>query len=130
MPAAPAQVVPDLLLGDVAQRVVQRFAAHLAELAVPVEPHLEPDPVPQRAEPGIVDLHLEPGRGDRLVLDLHRLGDRVDVLLVGLVELVRAAGFDAERRRRGQERVGRGPVAEGGLQHRDLALERLRGRER
>ena len=39
-----------------------------------------------------------------------------------------AAGLDAERRRRGQERIGRRPVAERVLQHRDLALEQRAGR--
>ena len=105
MPAAPTEVVPDLFLGDVAQGVVQRLTAHLAELAVAVDPHRDADPIPQRAHPGVVDLHLEPGVGDRLVLLAHRLGDGVDVLLVGRVDALLATGLDAERRRRGEERV-------------------------
>jgi hypothetical protein len=102
------KVVSDLLLGDVAQRVVQRLAPHLAVLAIPVQPHRDADAIPQRAEPGVVDLHLEAGCGDRFVLHAHRLGDGVDVLLVGRVDAFHAARFDAERRRRREERIEAG----------------------
>ncbi len=71
----------------------------------------------------VVDLHLEPGGGNRFVLHLHRLGDGVDVLLVGLVDALVAARLHAERRGRRQEDVGRWCVTERGLHHVDLTRE-------
>ncbi len=105
------------------QRVVQRLAAHLAVLAVAVHPHRDSDPVPQRAQPRVVDLDLEARGGDRLVLHPHRLGDRVDVLLVGRVDPLHPPGLHTERCRRGEEGVGHRRPTQGILHHGDLALE-------
>ena len=67
---------------------------------------------------------MQAGLRDRLVLDLQRVGERVDEFLVALVVLVLAADLDARRRRRRQERVGDGVRAERRFQQLDLALQR------
>jgi hypothetical protein len=89
VPAAPADVVADPLLGQAAQRVVERVDAELGPAAVvvvglPARQHR----VPLVHEDGVVDLEQEPGVDDRLVLLVQRVGEAVDERLLGLVVLV------------------------------------------
>ena len=106
MPAAPTQVIADLAFWNVAQRVIQRLDAQHAVLLVGRETHLDADPVPQCGHPGVIDLHLQTRRGYALVLDAQGLGECMDVLFLGRVELVRATDFNTHRRRGRDECIG------------------------
>ena len=105
VPAAPAEVIADLLLGHVLQRVIQRLDALHAVLLVRGEAHLHADAVPERREPRVVDLHEQAGLRDRLVFHAQRVGERVEELFLARIVLVRAADLDARGRGRRDERV-------------------------
>src|SRR5579875_1330252 len=79
MPASPAEVVANPLLRDVPQRMVECVDPQFAVLSVAVEPHRDPDPVPEGGEPCVV----------------------------ALVVFVAAVHFETRRGRRGQERIAR-----------------------
>ena len=128
VPAAPAQVIANLLLGNVRQRVIQRLDAHHAVARVGLEAHLNADAIPQRREPRIVDLDLESRRGNRLVLDLQRVRERDDEVFLRLVVLVPAPDLDAGRRGRGEKGVCWRVPVERVTQGIDLALQRRHAR--
>ena len=98
MPAAPAQVIADLILRNIAERVIERFDPQCAIFAKGFEPHLDPDTVPQCGEPSIVHLHREAGRRNHLVLDAHGVCEREQEFLGGLVKAVGVIRLEACRR--------------------------------
>jgi hypothetical protein len=115
-------VVADAILGDLAQGVVERLHPDAAPVPEGLEAHLDPDPVPQRRQPRVVDLEHQARFGDQLVLLAQRLGERVEVLLVlGVVEVV-AVDLEAGRRGGGEEGVRAGI---GGPQELDLLAQRV-----
>ena len=83
-------------------------------------PNADADAVPQRRQPSIVDLQDEARRNDRLVFGAHRLGERVHVLLVALVEAIVPVDFEACRRRRGEKNIVRAGGRDGDI---DLLLQ-------
>ena len=85
---APAQVHPQLLGRDVAQRVVERGDVHADALAELLERKVGELHVAAHREVGAIDLQRDPGRGDRLVFVAQALGEREDVFLVAGVVLV------------------------------------------
>ena len=85
--------------------MIERLDPHLAAGAEGGEPHVDADTVPQRRQPGVVDLQDQPRGDDRLVFDAHRLGKRIDIVLVGLVVAIGPIDFKAGRRRRCQKDV-------------------------
>src|SRR5271169_487157 len=105
VPAAPAQMIAHAIFRDVAQRMIERLDPHLAPPAERIEPHGHADAIPQRRQPGIVDLQDKAGTGDRLVFDPHRLGDGEDILFVILVVAIAAVDFEARRRGRCQKDI-------------------------
>src|ERR1700676_978047 len=105
MPAAPAQVIAHAFLRNVPQRVIERRDPHRAAGAKGIKPHADADAIPQRRQPGVVDLQDQAGRDNRLVFDAHRLGDGEHILLVIFVVAIAAIDFEAGRGGRGQEYV-------------------------
>ena len=73
-------MVAHLLFGDPAQRVVDDLHLLLDPLAVVAA--LVGDAVPPVRQDGVVQLHDEPGIGDRPVLLVQRIGHRRQVLVV------------------------------------------------
>ena len=71
-------------LGDVAQCVVKRFDAELGERAVLGDTQVRVD-LPGVGQVRVVDLEQETSVGDRLVLFVHGVGDRVQEVLVSVV---------------------------------------------
>ena len=101
----PAHVQPRSLRRHVRQRVIERLdvqARHLAEL---VEAQVGELDVPAHPEVGTVDLQVDAGAGDRLVLPLHGVGDGEQVLLVARVVVVAEEERDDARRGGRHERV-------------------------
>ena len=101
---APAEVHPHLLGRDVAGRVVDRLdvqlraAAELREGLVGVH-------VPRHREVGAIELEHDPGRVDLVVLGLHHVRQRGDVLLVAGVVLIGEEDRDHARRGGGHEHI-------------------------
>ena len=103
VPAAVAQVVADTVLGNAAKGVIQGFDPQLRPPAVGLRA-LGHEVVVSVGEHRVVDLHKQAGFVDCQVFVAKRLGQRVDVLLVTLVEVVysieRGAGRGYDRKER------------------------------
>ena len=102
--APPAHVQSDLLLGHVTQRMVDRLHAQLRVTAVVSDAHLG-EHLPAVRQVRIVDLQVQTGPGDRLILLVQGIGEREDVLLIGLVVLVVEPVLDRAGRDSRQECV-------------------------
>jgi hypothetical protein len=102
-PASPADVIAHPLLGDAGERVVDRLDVHRHPVAVVGEARRRHHPVVGDRETRVVELHIEAGVDDRAVFRAHRIGDRVEQLLVGLVVFVPAVGDHARGRGDRQE---------------------------
>ena len=116
----PAHLVP----GQPPQGVVERLHAHLRPPAHLIDAQLRMRHVVGR-QVGIVDLHEESGVDDRPVLLVHGIGDREQVLLVGLVVRVLLPVLDARRGDRGNEGLVGVRVGERGLEVLDVRLHVL-----
>src|SRR5881397_1336106 len=81
---APADVKADALGRNVAQRVVERLDAQRRELPVLRDGHRRVD-LPGVGKVGVVYLEDEARADDRVVLDLHRLGDGGQIRFVARV---------------------------------------------
>ena len=104
VPASPADVIARALLGNAAQRMVERVDAKLRPVAVLRLAHRRHHPLVHVGQEGVVDLHIEAGIDDRLVFLVQAVGEREQQrLLVGVV-LVLGAGQRARRRHHRQER--------------------------
>ena len=115
-------MITNAVLRQAAQGMIERLDPHLAVFAKRGQAHAHADAVPQRRQPGVVDLQDEPGRDDRLIFAAHRLGEGEDEVVLAPVIFVAAVGLQACRRRGGDEgfRVGSDDAPE----NVDLALER------
>ena len=98
VPAPPAHVIADAILGDAVQRVVERLDAQTRVGAIFLERHRRVHRVPVLGHARIVDLQDEAGVGDRAVLDAQRVGDGEQELFLRPVVAVLIA---AEGSRRG-----------------------------
>jgi hypothetical protein len=94
---APAHVQADLLLGDAVERRVQRVDRHRQVRVPALDRRADGPAVRGHREVGRVDLQVEPGVGDRLVLVAQRLAERLEVLLVRAVVLVGEVEGDLAR---------------------------------
>ena len=121
---AVAGVPADPVARQPAQRVVERLHAHLRPAPHLVDTEIRPRHVVGR-QMRIVDLHQEAGVDDRLVLLVHRLRDRGEVFLVGLVVGVALPVLDARRRDRRDERLLSARRAQRGLEVLDVGLDVL-----
>ena len=98
---APAQVDAHAVAGHVAQRLVDGVDVDGGALDEDLVGLVAVHDVAAHGEVGRVDLQVEAGLDDALVLGLHRLGDGVEVLVGAVVVLVGLEeGDDARRRRR------------------------------
>ena len=88
MPAPPADVIADAIFRQSGKRVVQRLDAHFGEFLVFRDRRLRVRHVPIVRQAGIVELQHKAGIEDRLVFLLERVGEGVEIFLVGLVILV------------------------------------------
>jgi hypothetical protein len=79
--AAPADVEPDLVLGQAIQRVIDDLDAELQVTAIAEQVPVGVE-LPRGRELWLVDLHDEARVGDRLVLVPDDLGNRGHVLLL------------------------------------------------
>ena len=124
VPAAPADVVADAILGDPAQRVVERAHAQVGPAPV-VVPGLAAGHhrVGLVHHHRVVDLEQQAGVDDRLVLLVERVGEREYELLLGgvvlVLEPVRARGRDHR-----EEPLDAVVLGQGRLEVRDVAVER------
>ena len=127
---APAQVHAHAVGGNVAQRVVDRLHVALDAghefLVGAVAVH----DVPAHGQVGRVDLQQHAGGHDRLVLHLHRLADRLQVLLQRAVVLVGLKQRDDPGRGRVHERAGDRLAFDRRLQPREVALAAARDARR
>ena len=126
VPAAPADVVADAVLGNPAQRVVERAHAQVGPAPV-VVPRLPARHHRVRLvhHHGVVDLHQQAGVDDRLVLLVQRVGEREHELLLAGVVLV-LEPVRAGRRDHRQEAVDAVVLVpgEGRLEVGDVTVER------
>ena len=81
----------------------------LAVFAKGRKTHVYADAVPERRQPGIIDLQDEPGSDNRLVFVAHRFGERKDEFLLASVVLIPAVRLQARWRRAGDEGFSVGP---------------------
>ncbi len=124
VPTSPAEVKPDLLLGQVAQCVIQRLHPNPGEVAVVLDRGFRIDLVPVLGNGRIVDLHDQAGIDDDLVLLTHRIGTGVDELLFGgVVRVANARG--AARRDSGNKPLAVSGSIERRLEVGDIGLHRL-----
>jgi hypothetical protein len=121
---APAEMDADVLGGNVPGSVVDRLDVQLGAFAEILETLIESH-LTRHRKVRAVDLKREPGRVNRVVLELHHVGESRDVLLVGRVVLVLQKHRDDARRRGAQERVLRTGVGHRGLEVRDVDAHRL-----
>jgi hypothetical protein len=82
--------------------------------------------VPAHGQVRAVDLHHDPGRGDRLVLAAHRLRDREQVRFLGRVMVVAEEQRDDPRRGGAEERSGGVRPGQGRFQVVDVGERRGR----
>ncbi len=123
VPPAEMQAYP--VAGHLAERVVDRLDVHLrARDKLLVGDVLVHDVTPH-GEVGRVDLEVQPGRDDRLVLGLHRVRERFEVLVPRAVVLVRLEEGDDPRRRRVHETAGDVGALECVREDGEVAPERL-----
>ena len=109
------------------KRVVQR--AHVHPDLVPeflVGQRVVAEHGPGHRQVRAVDLEHDAGCGDRVVLGLHRVGQREDVLLVARVVVVGEERRDDSGRGRGHEHVGRLGVLHSGLEVVDVLVHGVR----
>ena len=120
---APANMKPHRILGDSDGRRIEGFDVAFRNLTEFVIGEVTVLVVARGTEIGGVDLQQKAGRDNRLVLNAHHLGERLQISgLVGIVQIDDKAGENA-RRRCGHERVRRlGPV-DGGGEVRKITLE-------
>ena len=76
VPASPADVIARALLGDAAQRMVERVDAKLRPGAVLRLAHRRHHPLVHVGQEGVVDLHIKAGIDDRLVFLVQAVGER------------------------------------------------------
>ncbi len=88
VPRTPAQVETNLVLGEVAQGVVERVHADLGEGQVVLHSGLGVDLVPGFRDGGVVDLDGQAGIDNGLVLLAHGVRAGVDEFFIGRVVLV------------------------------------------
>ncbi len=86
---APAHMQPDAFGRHVAQRMVQHLDMARGKLQVLLLAPRLVHGVAAHAEIGRVDLDQDAGLGDLLVFRPHGLGDGFEILVLGLVEVVR-----------------------------------------
>ena len=84
---AVAGVETDLLVRDSAQGVIDHLHPQRHDLAAFLDAELRV-PVIVGRQSGIVDLQHEAGVDDGLILDVHSVGKREEVFLLGRVEVV------------------------------------------
>ncbi len=122
-PGSPAEVIAHAVGRNALQRIVQRLDPGRAVAPVGLQAHAVPDPVPQRREPGVVDLEQQSRVDNHLVFDADGVGERVDELFLGLVIVVPPPLQQAQGRGGGQERIAARRIPEGADQEVDLALK-------
>ena len=88
VPTAPAQMKPDAVRRQVADRVVQRLDAEHGELLIIVQGGLGFDHVPVLGERRVVKLQDEARVDDRFVCLAHRVGAGEQQFLLGFVVFV------------------------------------------
>src|SRR6266853_4187357 len=121
MPASPTEVIAHPVLGDAAQRMIQRLNAYPAPALEGFEAHADADAVPQRGQPGVVDLQDNARLDDSLVLLTQGFRQSEDEVFFLRIILVGAIDFQAGGSRAGQEQVASG--TRGCLELIDLALQ-------
>ena len=121
---AVASMPADALAREPPQRVVERLHPHLRPSTDLIDAQLGPRYVVGR-QMRIVDLHEEPRVDDRLVLLAHRVGDREEIFLVGLVVGVALPVLDARRGDRRDEGLRGASRRERGLEVLDVRLNVL-----
>ena len=99
---AVAGVEADFLLGDAAQRVVERFDAQRDELPAILDCRVG-GAVVVRRHARVVDLQEKAGLDDCEIFDPHRLAECFQILLVGAVVPVLVVQFEIGRRDCGDE---------------------------
>ncbi len=120
VPATPADVQPRALLGNALQRMIDGLDLEREPLQILVGVVR----IVEVRELRRIDLDVEAGRDDGFVLLVHRLGEREQVLLLGLVVLVDARAERAQRRRRhGHERAFHVDAGERRFQSCELGIE-------
>src|SRR6478735_6638417 len=103
VPAAPAQMIADAVLRQAAERMIERLDPYLAVFAKGGETHVDADAIPQRRQPGVIDLQDETGGDDCLIFAAHRFGEGKDEFFLAWVILIATVGLQACRRRGGDE---------------------------
>src|SRR6266446_1822881 len=103
-PAAPADVISDLFPWKPLDRVVYDLDLAGEPGAVLLQCLGRHHPIVAHGGARVVELHQQTGIDDRLVLGVHRIGDRLLEIIVARIIFVLAIGNDARRRRHGQER--------------------------
>src|SRR5438067_510999 len=117
----------DAIARQPAQRMVERLHAHFGPATDLIDAELGPGHVVGR-QVGIVDLHEESRIDDGLVLLVHRLGDRGEVFLLGLVVGVPLPVLDARGRDRRDEGFPGAASGQARLEVLDIGLDVLRAR--
>ena len=127
---APANMHPDPIRGNIAQRVVEHvdMFADQCEI-VGVRPVLVHHVAPE-AEIGAVELQDKPGFGDGFIFRAHRLGECFEIVVLARVIFVRLEKGDDAGRRSVHEGKVRFVCREHALQTRDVCVERLAGQRR
>src|SRR6185437_1260029 len=120
---APAQMQADAFGRNIAQRMVERLDMQLGDLAKLGRAGAGELDVAAHREVRAIDLQQEARAMDSVVLDLHRVGERGDIRLVGRVVRVAEELRDHARRRRAQKSLARTDAGERGLEIVEVALE-------
>src|SRR5208282_4925265 len=123
VPAAPADVIADPILGQTAQRLIERFDPHGRELLVLVDARLGIGHVPGVRQARVVELQYEARLDDGLVLFAHCLAESMEELLVRLVIPV-LPPREASRCHRGDEPLLRLYLGKCGFEVREVDAER------
>ena len=121
---AVAGVVAHAVFGDVAQGVVERLDA-LGRPGAGLRDALLGRQHVVHGQARIVDLHAEARLHDGLVFMAQRFGHRLDMLILGLVELVLHQARAARRRDRGHEDVDGIDAHQSGLEMGEVRFQRL-----
>ena len=122
---APADVHANPLGRDVSQRVVQHLDVERGQAQELVDAAVAIHRVPAHGEVRCVDLQEPAAGGDRLVLDAHRLGQRLQVGVLRRVEVVRLEQRDDPGRGRVHERLDRPALAHRATQVVEIGAQRF-----
>ena len=125
MPAAPAQVVAHLLLGNADKRVVDGIDAQPGKFTIGLDRRFRLQHVPPVGQAGVVDLQYEPCRHHRPIFLAQGVGQSEQELFLGLVVFIEDEVVEPARCEHRDERLldGGARALNRGLERVELAID-------